>query len=65
MIDLVRGRLSPGTITTINDNRAALGDEPHRDLFADPEVPPATIAKRMVAPLRPLSQTNLRYAARR
>src|SRR5262249_21261435 len=25
-----------GTITTINDNRAALGDEPRRDLFADP-----------------------------
>jgi hypothetical protein len=36
MIDLVRGRLSLGTITTINDNRAALGDEPRRDLFADP-----------------------------
>src|SRR5215475_12247553 len=35
-VDLVRGRLSLGTITTINDNRAALGDEPRHDLFADP-----------------------------
>ncbi len=35
-VDLVRGRLSLGTITTINDNRAAIGDEPRRDLFSSP-----------------------------
>jgi hypothetical protein len=31
-----RGRLGLRAITAINDNRAALGDEPRRDLFADP-----------------------------
>jgi hypothetical protein len=39
-VDLARGSLSLGTIAAVDDNRPAFGDEPGRDLFANPRSAP-------------------------
>jgi hypothetical protein len=43
-VDLARGSLSLGTIAAVDDNRPAFGDEPGRDLFANPRSAPVTRA---------------------
>jgi hypothetical protein len=43
-VDRLRSRLGLGGIAAIDDNRTTFRDESGRDLLADPEAPPVTIA---------------------